>query len=231
MSARQIKVVDLVFDEHLYPRTHVDTQRVTSLQRAIEGGSELPPIVVCRSTKKIIDGVHRYQVALRREAKTIAAELRDYKTDADRYKDAVILNAAHGLPLKEADRLKIILVGESLGFKEIDLAGMLRTSTEHIAALKPRYAMLDRNYAAAGGRLQKIPLKGSVRHLSGETVTAEQAGAISSAPGSSYMLAVRQLEDAIKYGLLPAADKHPSLWTELKTLHDLLSDILSKQAA
>jgi hypothetical protein len=231
MSAQQIKLEDLVFDEALYPRTHVDTQNITSLVRAMEGGSKLPPIVVCRSTKKIIDGVHRYQAALRVEAKTIAAELRDYKNDAERLQAAAVLNATHGLRLREADRLKVIALAESLGLKELDMAGMLRTSIEHIQALKPRYAVLDRAHTAKGGKLQKIPLKGSVRHLAGETISAAQAGAISSAPGSSYMLAVRQLKDAIQYELLPPPDSHPSLWAELQTLRDLLGDILSKQAA
>jgi hypothetical protein len=164
-------------------------------------------------------------------APTIAAELRDYADDAERVKAAVTLNAAHGLPFREADRLKIIAMGESLGFKELDLAGMLRTSLEHVRALKPRYATVDRAFTAAGGKLQKIPLKGSVRHLAGETISVEQADAMSAAPGSSYMLGVRQLRDAIQYDLLPPPDKHPALWAELKTLRDLLNKVLRKQAA
>ena len=231
MSARQIAVADLVFDENLYPRQHVDTMHVTSLFRAMEGGSKLPPIVVCRSTKKIIDGVHRYHVALRAEAKTIAAELRDYQNDAERFKDAVLLNSAQGLRLRETDAVRVITLGESLGLKELDLAGMLRTSVTHLRALKPRYATVDRAFAEGGGKLQKIPLKSSVRHLAGETISAEQADAMRSAPGSSYMLAVRQLTGAVQYDLLPPADKHPSLWAELKTLRDLLDSVLSKQAA
>jgi ParB-like nuclease domain len=151
MSPARIKVADLVFDPDLYPRQHVDTQRIASLIRAIEGGSKLPPIVVCRSTRKIVDGVHRHQVALRTEQPTIAVEFRDYANDAERYKDAVLLNSAHGLPFREVDKLRIIAVGESLGLKEIDLAGMLRTSLTHVQALKPRYATVDKSLTAAGG--------------------------------------------------------------------------------
>jgi hypothetical protein len=231
MSAARIKVADLVFDPDLYPRQHVDTQRVASLMRAIEGGSKLPPLVVCRSTKKIVDGVHRHQVALRREDPTIAVEFRDYATDAERYKDAVLLNSAHGLPFREVDKLRIIAMGESLGLKEIDLAGMLRTSLTHVQALKPRYATVDKSFTAAGGKLQKIPLKGSVRHLAGETISQAQADALSSAPGSSYMLAVRQVVSALQHNLLPPPERHPALWAELESLRDLLIDALSKQVA
>ena len=161
MSAQKVNVADLVFDKNLYPRQHVDAMHIVSLSRAMEGGSKLPPIVVCRSTKKIIDGVHRYNAALRAEQEKIAAELRDYENDAERFKDAVLLNSAQGLRLRETDAVRVITLGESLGLKELDLAGILRTSLTHIQALKPRYATVDRAFTGAGGKLQKIPLKSS----------------------------------------------------------------------
>jgi hypothetical protein len=224
----QLKVEDLVFDEALYPRKYVNMQHVLDLRRANEGGSEFPPIVVCRRTKKIIDGAHRYHVALQTEAKTIAGELRDYQTDADRFKDAVLLNSAQGLRLSTGDQLRVIDMAEAFGLKDIDLASMLRTSMEHLNALKPRYAVADRAFAAAGGNLRKVPLKGSVRHMAGETVSVDQAAALGAAPGASYMLTVRQLKDAIRYELLPPADKHPALWADLRELRDLLNGLLGK---
>jgi ParB-like chromosome segregation protein Spo0J len=234
MKSQQVRVADLVFDEALYPRRHIDLQRVRTLARATEGGSKLPPIVICRSTKKMIDGVHRYHVAQHLGQQTIAAQLRDYANDAQRFRDAVALNATHGLPLSTADRLKVIDMAENLGLKDPEVAAMLQTTAEYIEkALKRRYAESDRQHIAAGGvlRKMKIPLKGSVRHLSGEKVSAAQAAALSSAPGSSYMLTVRQLKDAIQYGLLPPREAHPVLWAELETLRELLDDVLSKQVA
>lgn len=231
MSAAQVKLTDLIFDEALYPRRGVDYKNVKSLVGAMEGGNSLPPLVACRATKKIIDGVHRWQAAMRTEKKTIAVEWRDYRDDAARFRDAVALNATHGMRLAEADALKVIAIGEELGLKEADIAGILHTSLTHVLALKPRYATVDRSFVEAGGKLQKIPLKGSVRHLAGETISAEQAGAMHAAPGTSYMLTVRQLMDAVRFGLLPPPDSHPSLWQELEKLRDLLTETLSKQAA
>jgi ParB-like chromosome segregation protein Spo0J len=230
--SQQVKVADLVFDEELYPRRHIDTQRIRLLTRAVEGGATLPPIVVCRKTKKIIDGVHRYHVAMELEADKIDAELRNYANDGERIKAASLLNATHGLPLNEGDRLKVIAMAENLGLRDPEIAEMLQTTADYIQrALKPRYAEVDRRHIATGGKLEKIPLKGSVRHLSGQKVSELQAGALNSAPGSSYILNVRQLKDAIQYGLLPPRESHPALWAELETLLDLLNGALSKQVA
>jgi hypothetical protein len=230
--SQQIKVADLVFDEDLYPRRHIDTQRIRLLTRAVESGAVLPPIVVCRATKKIVDGVHRYHIALDLGTKTIAAELRHYANDGERFKAAALLNATHGLPLNEGDRLKVVAMAENLGLKDPEIAEMLQTTPEYIQkALKPRYAEVDRQHFATGGKLQKIPLKGSVRHLAGQKVSELQAGALNSAPGSSYILNVRQLKDAIQYDLLPPRESHPVLWMDLEALRDLLNGALSKQVA
>lgn len=218
MKSELRKLTDLVFDERLYPRRHVDPFHVSRLQRATEGGSTLPPIVICRETNKIIDGVHRYHVALRRGDDTIAVELRRYMDDAARFKDAIKLNTAHGLRLSETDSLKVIAMAESMGLKELDVLEALQTSQAHFDRLKPRYAV-------TGGKLQKIPLKPSVRHLAGVTLEPAQEEIVRSAPGVSYLLLVTKLIDAIVADTLPSPEQHPVLWEKLGELCEALRGI------
>ena len=126
-------------------------------------------------------------------------------------------NTGVGLKLGQEDSLKVIEISERLGLKEIDIAGMLRTSIAYLRVLKPRYATVQ---GAVEGvkELRRIPLKGSVRHLAGQTISAEQANAMARAPGPSYLLSVNQVLDALNYDLLPPEDNHPALWDSLRTL-------------
>lgn len=221
------EVSSLEWDQTLYPRKAVNDVHVAELMRVMEGGHELPPIICDRATRRIADGLHRWHAAIRKSMDEIAVEWRDYANDKEFFRDAVLLNTAHGLNLTAYDRLKVIEIGERFGLKELDLAGMLRTSPSYIKALMPRYA----NVAAARSngedtteRMRKVPLKASTRHFSGRTITPEQADAIrGNAPGTSYLLVTRQLISAIEHGLLPPEDVHPVLWQEIRKLRDLLA--------
>src|SRR5262249_41257986 len=158
---------DLKFDEAIYPRQNVDEHHIKQMVHAMEGGVELPPIVVERKSKRIVDGVHRYHAALRRELKMISGTLKDYKTEADLFHEAVMLNSGVGLRLGTDDTLKVLQISDRLKFKELDVAAMLHTSIAHLRSIKTRFATYQE--AAKGVKdLRRIPLKGSVRHLSGE---------------------------------------------------------------
>ncbi|HEY3465619.1 MAG TPA: ParB/RepB/Spo0J family partition protein [Amycolatopsis sp.] len=63
----------------------------------------LPPIVVHRSTMKVIDGMHRLRAAVLRGEEALDV-LFFTGADADAFVLAVELNHAHGLPLSTADR-------------------------------------------------------------------------------------------------------------------------------
>lgn len=63
----------------------------------------LPPIVVHRATKRVVDGTHRLLAAVLRGDEYIEARLVD-GTDEDIFVLAVKLNAEHGLPLSRQDR-------------------------------------------------------------------------------------------------------------------------------
>ncbi|MFC6020149.1 ParB N-terminal domain-containing protein [Plantactinospora solaniradicis] len=65
--------------------------------------SPLPPIIVHRPSMRVIDGVHRLKVAIRRGEETIAVRFFD-GDEAEAFVLAVRLNVTHGLPLALADR-------------------------------------------------------------------------------------------------------------------------------
>jgi ParB-like chromosome segregation protein Spo0J len=81
-------------------RAGASSQHVEALTTA---SGPLPPIVVHRSSMRVIDGAHRVRAALLRGEKTIAARLFE-GPDADAFVLSVVLNIAHGLPLARADR-------------------------------------------------------------------------------------------------------------------------------
>jgi hypothetical protein len=220
----------LVFNESLYPRTGLDDSHVRQFERAIEAGITLPPIVVAKGSFTIVDGVHRYHAHLRRNLKKIACIIKVYKNDRELWHDAVMLNTGIGLKLGQDDCLKVLQISERLGLKDIEVAGMLRTSIAHLRALKPRFATIEEAIAGVK-QLRRVGLKGSVRHLSGQKITEEQEKAMLSAPGQSYLLTANQLLDALRYGLIPSRDDHPTLWHSLENLADLIVKHLRRSAA
>lgn len=68
-----------------------------------EVGGELPPILVQRSTMRVIDGMHRLNAALSRNQEKIYVQFFDCSED-EAFLLAVAVNVKHGLPLTLADR-------------------------------------------------------------------------------------------------------------------------------
>jgi hypothetical protein len=225
-----IALSELRFDESIYPRQNIDEHNIKQMIHAIEGGITMPPIVVERGRKRIVDGVHRFQVSLRRGEKKIAVAWKAYANDAELVRDAILLNSGVGLRLGIDDTLKCIEIAKRVGLKELELAGALRTSISHLRAISPRYATVeDAKAGVTEGR--RIALKGSVRHLSGQKLTEAQAAAMPGAPGQSFLLTTRQLASALEHDLLPPQERHPVLWEELERLHNLLGRKLGVKKA
>ena len=219
------RVADLIFDRECYPRWEPDQQHIVRLRRALEAGETLPPIIVNTTPEpanRIVDGVHRYHAHLAAGRDIIACEFRDYVSEAELIKDATFLNSASKLPLTTHDMLKVIQIAARAGLHEIDVATSLRTSVAHLRAIAPRYATVA-DAEAGISAARRVPLKASVRHLSGTMITEAQANEImGSAPGTSYLLIVRQLIGGLENGLLPDEQSHPALWTDLQKLTNLL---------
>jgi len=215
---KQIPLTDLVFDKTLYPRANVNQLHVLALKRAMEAGITLPAIIVASGSNIIIEGVHRYNAHKKSGLQTIDAIVKDYGSREEMFRDAMLYNSGVGLTLSPHDMLKCLQVcQEEFAMKEVDISTCLRTSLDHLRKLTTRYATVQ-DAAADVRKLRKIPLKASVRHLSGAAITPAQEQAMSSAPGVSYLLITNQLLDAMKYSLLPPEDRHQVLWQKLREL-------------
>jgi len=101
--------------------------------------SALPPIIVQRSTNRVIDGMHRLAAAKLRGAETINACLIDC-TDEEALVLAIKSNTLHGLPLSKADRIsgaKRILMAHP-DWSDRAVASVTGMSAKTIAVLRNR---------------------------------------------------------------------------------------------
>ncbi|WP_236669915.1 ParB/RepB/Spo0J family partition protein [Streptomyces antimycoticus] len=155
------------------PRTTGENAEHTRL--LAESRARLPPIIVQRSTLRVIDGMHRLRAAALRGEAEIEVQFFD-GTEWDSFLLAVESNIAHGLPLSLADRTaaaKRILqthpqwsdgaIGEVTGLDAKTIGG-LRQSSSDIPKLSTRIGR--------DGRIR--PLDGSEgRRLAGALLTEQ----------------------------------------------------------
>jgi hypothetical protein len=73
------------------------------IRRLAENTSKLPPILVQRGSRRVIDGMHRLRAAILNGSRTIEVEFFD-GNDEEAFIRAVEHNVTHGLPLGLADR-------------------------------------------------------------------------------------------------------------------------------
>ncbi|GAA0896563.1 hypothetical protein GCM10009574_073920 [Streptomyces asiaticus] len=81
----------------------VDGEDTDYVKALAESGARLPPIVVHRATRRVVDGMHRLRAAELRGQESIEAQFFEGST-SDAFVLSVWLNTAHGLSLSTADR-------------------------------------------------------------------------------------------------------------------------------
>jgi len=115
--SKLIKIKDIVVDEKLYPRAHVNYQTRSKYYNAIVAGANLPPI--CVATKKgeisrkytLVDGRHRIEAMKGIGEIVIQAEVYENLTPKEIYLKAVEMNAAHGKPF---DTFEVVGIAQKL---------------------------------------------------------------------------------------------------------------------
>lgn len=101
------------------------------------GSVKLPAILVQKSGSRIIDGLHRLEVARQRGEWTISARIVDC-TDSEALVLAIKSNTLHGLPLSRADRIagaKRVLVAHR-EWSDRAVAGITGLSAKSIASIR-----------------------------------------------------------------------------------------------
>ena len=106
MDLRELPVDDLVLDETLNLRDRLDQETV---ERYDEAWDRMPPVTVFEVDGRwlLTDGFHRHASAIRRDRRTITAEIR-VGTHTEALDYAATINLSHGLPLTRAERRRVV---------------------------------------------------------------------------------------------------------------------------
>lgn len=207
----RMKVAELVEDMNLYPRHSVDPQHVAQIALAIMSGSKMPPVVVDKKSKRIIDGWHRCRAAIRSggpEAE-VEVDLREYPAEQALILDAIGLNAHHGRKLDKVDQVRAVMMAGAAGASNDLIAAALHVPEKQVEVLRVRVAIVAETSTEAvpGTKPSVMVLKRPVLHMAGQRLTKEQAEAHRSMPGTSFALLCSQLTKAIEAGLIDVTDE------------------------
>jgi hypothetical protein len=218
---RKRKLSELVLDFDLYPRASIDTHHAAEMLHAVKGGAKLPPIIICRKSKRIVDGFHRQRVYTRLYGPDaeVDVEERNYETDADLFLDAIRYNVGHGLRMDTHDKTKCILRAKELRISATALAGVLHMDPKRIGELKAT------RVATAATVQAPIPLKRTIQHMAGHQLTDGQVKANESLSGMHQLFYVRQIAMLIENDLLDRSNE--TLMDELGRLAGLLEVALA----
>jgi hypothetical protein len=211
-----MKISEIVLDFDLYPRTQVDGINVRLLRDALESGAVLPPVVVCRKSKRVVDGFHRMR-AYRQyydDDYDVSVDLRDYASDAEIFTDALRLNAHHGKGLSNFDRARAINQSLEFGLTCEAIGEILSLSVKRVEQLK-----LER--AAKTSKGASVTLKSTARHLAGKKITKRQVAANEKASGMNQAFYVNQVINLFEGDLLDWENEY--LVQRLTVLKELLS--------
>lgn len=225
---KKMQVAELIEDFSLYPRSQVDGSHVQRLAEALLSGETLPPIIVDESGR-IIDGFHRRRATNRAygDEAEIEAEVRHYSNDRERYLDALQLNARHGKGISGAELTGAILKAEQFKLKPKVVASALGITTDRIDKILQTKVAHVRQAVTAHGK--RVPLKRSVHHLAGKTLTKNQAAAMDMLPGQPQSLLIRQLIKLIETGSLDLANE--TVVGGLLRLRELLNGLTLEKVA
>lgn len=215
---RKLKAASLVLDFDFYPRYNVDSHNIRSLADALAAGAELPPVIIDKKSKRVVDGFHRVRAHLQvfgDDAEICVIE-KVYASDADMFLDAMKYNSSHGAKLDSCDRTHCLLIAERLSIPIDRVAGALHMPADKLSGLT-----VTRTARGTSGLV--VPLKRTFRHMSGKKLTAKQVEANQRSSGMNQVFYVNQLIEMIEANLLEQDD---TLIDRLRHLHGLLDTVL-----
>lgn len=213
------KLSELVLDFDLYPRASVDSHHASDMQKAVEAGVKLPPVVIDRKSRRVVDGFHRHRLYSRLYGDDYEVEVieRDYADDAELFLDAIRYNVSHGLRMDTHDKTHCILRAKDLRISVTALAGVLHMDPNRIGQLKTTRT------ATAGNLRVAVPLKRTIEHMAGKHLNKQQVQANDSLSGMHQTFYVNQLVTLIESGLLNTSDG--PLMDRLATLGRLIESV------
>lgn len=212
------KIAELVLDFDVYPRVSIDSQHATYMAQAYRAGATFPPVVIDAKSKRITDGFHRVKFYGIEEGPDFEIECieRHYASDKDMLIDSMRMNASHGRNLTKYDRSKCKLMAKKFRISMNDLAKTLGMRPGELKALaEGRVAVCDGI---------KVPIKRTIEHLAGTSITSDQLEANKKLSGMNQAFYARQIITLIESDMLDMEDAE--LMGVLKTLHGMLGELL-----
>lgn len=215
---RKMKVSELVLDFDLYPRASIDTHHAAEMSHAVAAGSVLPPIVIDKKSKRIVDGFHRQRVYSRLYGEDFEVDVveKSYKNDGELFLDAIRYNAIHGLRMDTSDKTKCILRAKELRVDSDLLATALCIDPKRIGELTA-----TRTATSSGGL--SVALKRTVQHMAGRKLNKAQVEANTKLSGMQQVFYVNQLITLIESGMLDTSNE--DLMTRLQKLGELIAGV------
>lgn len=220
---KEYKLSVLVLDFSIYPRKEVDSQHAALIQEAIEGGAVLPPIVIDKKTKRIVDGFHRYR-AYKRISRNdpefvVTCIEKSYRNEAELFLDAMRYNAEHGRALTKFDRTHCILVAMQLEIADKDIANVLHVQVDAVQKL-----VADRSAYGTNGKQKLTPIKSTIKHKAGMKLSKGQVECNAKLGGMQQTFYVNQVILLIENDLLDVENE--KLMERLQMLAELLEKVL-----
>jgi hypothetical protein len=216
---RTIKAAELILDFDLYPRNNIDPHNVRNLIDALAAGSELPPILIDKKSKRVIDGFHRIRAYLNAMGDEVGVTVieKNYHNEQEMFLDAMRFNADHGAKLDSHDRTHCVLVAERLKIPAEAVAGALHVTVDKLASLRT-----DRT-ATSGSLL--IPIKRTIQWKAGTRLNKAQVAANEKLSGMNQQFYANQLITLLESELIDSADDQ--LIERLQLLHRILGTFLT----
>jgi hypothetical protein len=215
-------LADLILDYDLFPRHGLDTYHVSRLAEAIEAGAQLPPVIACRQTRRVVDGYHRVRAHQRLGRTEVPVTWRDYDDDQARLLDAIAANSGHGRSLNSWDLARCVLLADRLGIADDRLAGAMQVRSQAVARVRDIKIARD-------GSGRPVPIKATVHHLAGRPMSETQQEGAAKVGGMSGLFYVNQVINLAEHDLLDLDD--PRVMSRLGDLHAALHRVTGEAEA
>lgn len=217
---KKYPLCELVEDFSIYPRLQVSGQHVNDLAEALRAGAELPPVIIDKKTKAIVDGVHRCRAHRKvyGDDCQIEAVEKDFKNQGEMLLEAARLNFLHGRRMATADLVRCAVLAKDLKVSQKQLALACNVRMERLTELTlTRTATTERD-------TRQIPLKRTFEHLAGQPLNDEQQETNKHSTGMPQLVYVNQLISMLENDMLD--HDNPKLMVRLKRLHELLEPLV-----
>ena len=166
------KVGELVIDFGVLPRSAINFAHLGGIKNALLSGVAFPPIVAERSTRRVVDGLHRYKAytQLWGEGHEVEVEFRDYADDNELFLEAAAANSAHGLPYSTYDRTRILCEAEKRGISREVISSAIKVPVE-----KADKKLADGSaFKKTPLGDERVPLRTGMKRLAGRKLTKAQ---------------------------------------------------------